>query len=89
MNSSDLYGIPDMTIDEEIGLPPLAKRTLGNKIRIINWCDNMEQAINTIRHRAREAPIKDDATHSDLVQKWTLMIMSVSRELNDCADFGR
>ena len=89
MSSNNWYGIPEMTIEMEVNLPPLAKRTLQNKIKIIDWCDNMEMAINTIRSRAKGAPIKDDAIHSDLVQKWTLMVMAANRQLDDCADFGR
>ena len=89
MKSDNWYGTPEMTIEEEINMPPLAKRTLQNKIKIIDWCDSMESAINTIRSRAKGAPIKDDATHSDLVQKWTLMVMSACRSLDECADFGR
>lgn len=89
VSSNDWYGIPEMTIDEEINLPPLAKRTLQNKIKIIDWCDSMERSIKTIRDRAKGAPIKNDERHSDLVQKWTLMVMSATRSLDDCADFGR
>ena len=83
------YGIPKMTFEEEVNLPPLAKRTLGNKIKIVDWCDNMEHVIETIRNRAKGTPIKDDERHSDLVQKWTLMVMQANRLLDDCAMFGR
>ena len=85
----NLYGIPEMTIDEEVNLPMYAKRTLGNKIRIVDWCDDMEQAIASIRRRAQQAPIKDDKTHSDLVNEWTMWIMQANRLLNDCVMFGR
>lgn len=85
----NLYGIPEMTIEEEINLPQYAKRTLGNKIRIVDWCDNMEHAIASIRRRAQQAPIKNDAEHSDLVQRWTLLVMQANRLLDDCAMFGR
>lgn len=88
MNSDNLYGIPEMTIEQEINLPPLAKRTLMNKIKIVDWCDDMELAIASIRKRAQGAPIRDDIVHSDLVQQWTLMVMQVNRELNCCATFG-
>lgn len=89
MDTNNWYGIPEMTIEQEINLPPLAKRTIQNKIKIIDWCDLMEQAVNTIRSRAKGAPIMDDVIHSDLVQKWTLMVMQTSRMLDDCAEFGK
>lgn len=89
MSSNDWYGIPEMTIEQEINLPPLAKRTLGNKIKIIDWCDNMEQAIKTIRRRAQGTPIKDDMIHSDLVNDWTMKVMQANRIVDDCAMFGR
>ena len=89
MSSNDWYGIPEMTIEQEINLPPLAKRTLGNKIKIIDWCDNMEQAVKTIRSRAKGTPIKDDMIHSDLVNDWTMKVMQANRLLDDCEMFGR
>ena len=85
----NIYGIPEMTIEEEINLPALAKTTLGNKIKIVDWCDNMEQAIKSIRRRAQEIPIKNDAEHSNLVNRWTMMVMAVNRSLDDCVMYGR
>jgi len=89
VGTDNWYGIPEMTIEQEINLPPLAKRTIQNKIKIIDWCDFMEQAVNTIRNRAKDAPVKDDAIHSDLMQKWALMVVQTSRMLDDCAEFGK
>lgn len=68
---SKLYGIPEMTIQEEMNLPACMRQTLSNKISMIDKCNLMQQALDQVKFRARGIPLLDDETHAAGVQEMT------------------
>ena len=67
----DIYGVPEMSVREEMDLPANKRRTLVNKITMIDKCNLMQQALDQIRFRARGIPLLDDDKHAAGVQEMT------------------
>ena len=83
------YGLQPMTLDEEIAMPAAAKQTRGNKMRIIDLCEDMRLQLYSIENRAKSIPETDDAAHADLVADLTNLVSKMHRYGCAAAMFGR
>ena len=77
----ELYGFDSMTFQEELALPEAKKRTMNNKIQIVNDCYLMYKSIDQIQWIAKCAPLLDDPDHAELVDKWARIIRKTRDEL--------
>lgn len=67
----DIYGLPEISIREEMDMPGNMHQTMVNKITMIDKCNLMQQALDQIRFRAKRIPLLDDDKHADGVQEMT------------------
>lgn len=65
------YGIPEMSILEEMNLPASQRQTISNKITMIDKCGLLQQALDQIKSRAKAIPVIDDEEHATGVQEMT------------------
>lgn len=70
-----LYGIPEMTVQEEMNLPANMRQTLSNKITMIEKCSLLQQALDQVKFRAKHIPLLDDDKHAAGVQEMTDLFM--------------
>ena len=70
-----LYGIPTMSIQEEMDLPGNMHQTMVNKIAMIEKCNLLQDALNQLRFRAKHIPLLDDDKHAAGVQEMTDFFM--------------
>lgn len=63
------YGITPLSFDEEIALPETKRKTRGNKITIIDNCENIKRYLDSIENSVRCAPELDDERHSELINE--------------------
>ena len=66
-----LYGIPEMTVQEEMNLPENMRQTMSNKITMIEKCGLLQQALDQVKFRAKHIPLLDDDKHAAGVQEMT------------------
>lgn len=66
-----LYGIPEMTVQEEMNLPANMRQTMSNKISMIEKCGLLQQALDQVKFRAKHIPLLDDDKHAAGVQDMT------------------
>lgn len=66
-----LYGVPEMSMQEEADLPGNMHQTMVNKITMIEKCSLLQDALNQVRFRARKIPMLDDDAHAAGVQEMT------------------
>ena len=83
-----LYGLPAMSIEEERNLPENKKRTMENKISIIDKPGLMLKAVDQIRYRAQRTNLLDDKKHADQVAEWEQMVLEAESLLWKIAQFG-
>ena len=83
------YGLTPMNFDEEFNLPDTIRNTRSCKVDIVHWCDHMENAIDVIRSRIKNAPELDDEKHAALVEEFRNKVHRAMEMLNDTAMFGR
>ena len=83
-----LYGIPEMSIQEEMNLPANMRQTLSNKITIIEKCGLLQSALDQIKFRAKGIPLTDDARHASGVQEMTDKFLAVYDALWEVAMHG-
>lgn len=72
---TDLYGLPPMTIREEMDLPGNMHQTMVNKITMIEKCNLLQQALDQVKFRAKGIPLLDDDNHAAGVQAMTDLFM--------------
>lgn len=82
------YGLRYMSLEEEFNLPKNMKQTRNNKVQIINDCDDITQAIDTLRYRAFMCPELDDEAHAKLVDEYAALIRAVREKTNEALRFG-
>ena len=83
-----MYGVPAMSLKDEMALPVNVKRTMQNKVSIIDKCGLMQRAIDQLRLRVWATPMIDDNTHADAVETWANMTMDAEQILWNIARFG-
>ena len=87
-DSSEMYGIPKMSLTEEMNLPAAKKQTLSNKVEMISKYSLAHQALDQIRSRARQIPLIDDQEHADAVQEMYDLFMQAYDLLWKAATHG-
>lgn len=83
-----LYGIPEMSFQDEMNLPANMRQTMANKISIIDKCNLMQQALDQVKFRARGIPLLDDEQHAASVQEMTDIFMQAYDLLWKAAHHG-
>ena len=78
VTSMDLYGIPEMSVQEENALPENMHQTMNNKITMLNQIHLVRQALDQIAFRAKHIPLLDDDKHAAGVQEMTDLFMAAS-----------
>lgn len=83
-----IYGIPEMSIEEEMNLPACKKLTERNKIEMVSKCGLMRQAIDQIEFRAKKIPMEDDTRHADMVNQLAELVKAAEKLLWQAATYG-
>jgi len=83
-----LYGIPDMSVQEEMALPANMRSTLSNKITMIEKCGLLQNALDQIKFRAKHIPLLDDDKHAEGVQEMTEKFLAAYDALWEVAMYG-
>ena len=79
----------NMTIDQELSMPEMMKKTRLNKIQILACCWSIEKAVETIKARANGAPLLDDPEHAKLVEEFRIIAKQAEIAAWRAAEFGR
>ena len=87
-NFEKVYGLREMSIEEESKLSASEKLTVKNKLELIGKCNLMQQALDQIRSRAKGIPVLDDPKHAEAVQKLADLTAEAERILWGAATFG-
>ena len=82
-----VYGIPEMSLEEEMNLSVSMKLTERSKIEMVNKCGLMRQAIDQIEYRARKIPMEDDASHANLVNQLAALVKEAEKLLWQAATY--
>lgn len=85
---ANLYGLPEMSYEEEKNLPENKKRIVRDKISIVDKCGLMKTAVEQIRFRARGVPVLDDNDHADRIDEWEHMVDEANELLWKIATHG-
>lgn len=83
-----IYGIPEMSLEEEMNLPACKKLTERNKIEMVNKCGLMRQALDQIEFRAKKIPMEDDPAHANLVNQLAELVKQAEKMLWQAATYG-
>ena len=83
-----IYGIPEMSLEEEMNLPACKKMTERNKIEMVNKCGLMKQAIEQIEFRAKRIPMEDDTNHAAAVNQIAELVKAAEKLLWQAATYG-
>lgn len=86
--SERAYGMREMSLTEILALPDTMRSTRNAKTQVVNLCGLMRQAIDTIEHRAKGAPILDDQEHAELVRQFAELVKRAEKGLWRAATFG-
>lgn len=84
----NVYGLPEMSLEEELKLSSSEKQTVHNKVRIIDHCDLIVRAVEQIRTRAKGIPVLDDPEHAQLVQQFADLVIKADLLLSEAAIYG-
>jgi len=82
------YGLPRMTVEEEMNLPEPKRATMQNKIAMVDRCNSMELLVERIRHRAQRIPLHDDPCHAELVSEMAALVSKAEKMLLNAAMYG-
>lgn len=69
------YGIEMLSLEDEEKLPYKIRRTIDNKIDIVDTCDWIIIFAEQTRERARRIPMLDDEVHSAMVDKYRKLVV--------------
>ena len=83
-----LYGLPEMTLIDEMNLPANMRNTISNKITMIDKCNLLQQALDQIKFRAKGIPVLDDDHHAEGVQQMTDLFLKAYDMLWETALHG-
>ena len=89
MTFNQMCGLPDMTLEEELSLPENMMETKKSKIIIMGCCGSINRALETIELRTRNAPLKDDPNHAELMREFTKLVKEAEKIMWRAAEFGR
>ena len=86
--NAKIYGIPAMSLEEEVNLAPNVRQTEQNKMHMIDWCDWIRSGINQIESRARAIPLEDDGDHAEMVAEMTRLVREAEKAVWKAATYG-
>lgn len=83
-----IYGLREMSLEEESQLSANEKLTVQNKIEIIDKCKLAQQALEQIRFRAKGTPVLNDPNHAEIVNQFADLVFKLERIAWETATFG-
>ena len=83
-----IYGIPEMSLEEEAALSASEKLTERNKIDMINKCGLIKQAIEQIEFRAKKIPMEANDCHATMVDQMADLVRKAENILWQAATYG-
>lgn len=85
INFYKMYGLKPMTLKEELDAPIPIKKTRGNKVSIVNNCDEIIKVAEDLREYAKRIPEENDPSHMALVQKLEDAISTVKLLIDEAS----